>query len=438
MTVYNRAKKKKVTAAEAGPTVTKAAPAGIDFVSPVRELLMVRIARELDNRQLNQAQAAQSLCVSQPRISDLRRGLTSKFTIDALVQFVGLLDLKLSIDTVAEGEKQNICAWLDASEDAVPYYTRAMSFNPALAENYWKRGHAYFRTRQYDLAIGDYTRAMELDQSLQYLRINRAQAYAMLGQWSAAILDCEQLLAKKPEPEVSAWAYITMASTHQGFGQYDQALDCYDQAVAIAPDYFSGYFHRGDFLHSRGQLSGALADFSKVLEIDPDNSEAAARCASLGWEKENKQMDNNIKNPEPSGKSDLSALCTAGAQRALFLAREEASALGQSPTVQHLLLGLLVEGRGVAAKHLTHLQVSLEALRRLIAEGSSGSKSKEQSLDQILAQSYEECVPLGHKFIGSEHLLLSLLKDGKNSALFENLKVAPGPARTKLLSLLGA
>ena len=242
-----------------------------DFAGPLRELLMVRISREIDRLDINQAEAAQILGVSQPRISDLTRGLTSKFTIDALVEFAGLLGLRISIDVAESGQTQNLFAWLDASEDAIPYYTKCLSFNPADSESYWKRGHAYFRGRQYELAIGDYTRAMELDIDLQHLRINRAQAHTMLQQFSAARLDCEQFLSENTHPEHCAHAYAALANARTGPNQHALAMNDLELAIKIAPNYASTYLARGWILERSGEYHAALSDFTKVLELSPEN-----------------------------------------------------------------------------------------------------------------------------------------------------------------------
>lgn len=244
-----------------------------NFVEPVRELLMRRIAREIELRNWTQAQAAEFLGVSQPRISDLARGLTENFTIDSLVQWLGLLGLELKIDTKRGGTGENI-SLLDESEQAIPYYTKAIALSPQNTDSYWKRGHAYHQRGQYDLAIGDYTRAMELDANLQFLRINRAQSYICLGQYGAAILDCDSLIAQKAEALTCSWAYITRASARQAQGNERAALDEYARAISAAPDSSSAYFHRAILFESMQNFKAAMKDFLQVLKLEPNNIQA--------------------------------------------------------------------------------------------------------------------------------------------------------------------
>jgi len=409
---------------------------GPDFARPLRELLMVRIARELDRRDLNQAEAAEILGVSQPRISDLTRGLTAKFTIDTLVEFAGLLGLKLSIDVVEAGQKQNLFAWLDASEDAIPYYTKCLSFNPADAENYWKRGHAYFRTRQYELAIGDYTRAMELDLDLQHLRINRAQAYTMLQQFSAARLDCEQFLSESTNPEHCAQAHAALANARTGPNQHALAMNDLEQAINIAPNYASNYLARGWILERQGEYSSALSDFAKVLELAPENVYAKESHHKVSELLKAKSLKGGKQEMKVSpAKQEFDRLFTVTAQKALLLARREADRERRGVDEVHLLSGLLQEGQGIASKNLKHLNVNEETLRA-IRVISSAKQSKPINFDHVLEQAYVEALRLKHDYIGSEHLLLALFDSAEAEPIFEHLKIVSADAKAKLLEML--
>ncbi len=236
---------------------SRQARAQADFVEPVRELLMLRVSREIDRREWTQAQAAKFLGVTQPRISDLTRGLTERFTIDALVHWLGLLGMELKIDTKSGGKSESLYAWLDASEEAIPYYTKVIASQPGHTESYWKRAYAYHQRGQYDLAVGDYTRAMELDATLQYLRINRAQSYVCLGQFSSAFLDYDQLISQNPDSSTCASAYFNRGTLHEWMKSYQ----------------------------------AAIKDFSRVLEIEPNNNQAQQHLDNIRKKAENKNDD---------------------------------------------------------------------------------------------------------------------------------------------------
>ncbi len=115
---------------------------------------------------------------------------------------------------------------------------------------------------------------------------------------------------------------------------------------------------------------------------------------------------------------------TDRARRVLVLAQEEARLLNHSFIgTEHILLGLIHEGEGVAAKALESLGVSLEAVREKVAEtigpaGSSTTASPPFSprAKRVLELSLREALQLGHNYIGTEHMLLGLVREGEGVA----------------------
>jgi len=132
---------------------------------------------------------------------------------------------------------------------------------------------------------------------------------------------------------------------------------------------------------------------------------------------------------------NIERVCTSSAEKALLFAREEAKTTGRSVDAKLLMLGLLKEGKGIGAKHLAYMNVSAETLRRLEPLETNTSAP---GLERYLELAFEECHQLGHEFIGSEHLLLSVLSDAENGEIFQKLNVDPGDARRRLLQWLGA
>jgi ATP-dependent Clp protease ATP-binding subunit ClpC len=115
---------------------------------------------------------------------------------------------------------------------------------------------------------------------------------------------------------------------------------------------------------------------------------------------------------------------TDRARRVLVLAQEEARLLNHNFIgTEHILLGLIHEGEGVAAKALESLGVSLEAVREKIEEtvgpaGSSttGSPPFTPRAKKVLELSLREALQLGHNYIGTEHMLLGLVREGEGVA----------------------
>ncbi len=138
---------------------------------------------------------------------------------------------------------------------------------------------------------------------------------------------------------------------------------------------------------------------------------------------------------------------TERARKALALAQEAAGSFGHSYVgSEHLLLGLLREGGGPAAKALTAAGVTDEALVKEI-EALSGRGTPDASAPQgmtprtkrIIELAIQSAAQMGTGYVGTEHLLLGLLREGENVALtaLANLKLTPQALAEKLSTVLG-
>ena len=115
---------------------------------------------------------------------------------------------------------------------------------------------------------------------------------------------------------------------------------------------------------------------------------------------------------------------TDRARRVLVLAQEEARMLNHNYIgTEHILLGLIHEGEGVAAKGLTELGISLDAVRQqveeIIGEGQqapSGHIPFTPRSKKVLELSLREALQLNHNYIGTEHILLGLIREGEGVA----------------------
>jgi prophage maintenance system killer protein len=117
---------------------------------------------------------------------------------------------------------------------------------------------------------------------------------------------------------------------------------------------------------------------------------------------------------------DMFMLFTDQARQVVVLAQHEARGLGhRSVGTEHLLLGLLTEGEGVAASALESLGISLEEARDRVEEivgrgqgAPAGHIPFTPRAKKVLEGSLREALQFGHTYIGTEHLLLSLLAEG--------------------------
>lgn len=137
---------------------------------------------------------------------------------------------------------------------------------------------------------------------------------------------------------------------------------------------------------------------------------------------------------------------TDRARRVVVLAQEEARLLNHSYIgTEHILLGLIHEGEGVAAKGLEALGISLEAVRAQVEEiiGQGGSSPSGHipftpRAKKVLELSLREALQLGHNYIGTEHILLGLIREGEGVAAQVLVKLGAdlGRVRQQVIQLL--
>ncbi len=138
---------------------------------------------------------------------------------------------------------------------------------------------------------------------------------------------------------------------------------------------------------------------------------------------------------------------TETAIKVIMLAQEEARRLGHNFVgTEQILLGLLGEGTGVAAKVLQSMGVNLKDARteveKIISRGSGFVGSEipfTPRAKRVLELSLEEARQMGHNYIGTEHLLLSLIREGEGvaSRVLENLGVNLSKVRIQVIRTLG-
>ncbi|TPG14837.1 ATP-dependent Clp protease ATP-binding subunit [Pedococcus bigeumensis] len=115
---------------------------------------------------------------------------------------------------------------------------------------------------------------------------------------------------------------------------------------------------------------------------------------------------------------------TDRARRVVVLAQEEARMLNHNYIgTEHILLGLIHEGEGVASKALESLGISLESVREQVQEiigqgqqAPSGHIPFTPRAKKVLELSLREALQLGHNYIGTEHILLGLIREGEGVA----------------------
>ena len=139
---------------------------------------------------------------------------------------------------------------------------------------------------------------------------------------------------------------------------------------------------------------------------------------------------------------------TERAQKVLALSQEEAARLGHNNIgTEHILLGLIREGEGIAAKALESLGLEIskiqEEVEKLIGKGNQPVQAMHHytpRAKKVVELSQDEARKLGHSYVGTEHILLGLIREGEGVAarVLNNLGVSLNKARQQVLQLLGS
>ncbi|QKY70921.1 ATP-dependent protease ATP-binding subunit ClpC [Lentibacillus sp. CBA3610] len=138
---------------------------------------------------------------------------------------------------------------------------------------------------------------------------------------------------------------------------------------------------------------------------------------------------------------------TERAQKVLALSQEEAVRLGHNNIgTEHILLGLVREGNGIAAKALESLGLEVSKIQQEVEKLIGTGKQPMQTIHytprakKVVELSQDEARKLGHSYVGTEHILLGLIREGEGVAarVLNNLGVSLNKARQQVLQLLGS
>jgi hypothetical protein len=133
-------------------------------------------------------------------------------------------------------------------------------------------------------------------------------------------------------------------------------------------------------------------------------------------------------------------------RRVLVLAQEEARLLNHGFVgTEHILLGLIHEGEGVAARALESLGITLEAARAQVEAQIGRTRGPPRKsppftprAKKVLELSLREALQLGHSFVGTEHLLLGLVREGEGvgAQVLTSMGVPPVHVRQRVIALM--
>ena len=242
----------------------------------LRESLAAQVAELLAERGWTQIQAAQFLGVTQPRISNLVRGQTHKFTLDTLVEWLFALGRTVQL-TVAERPAYDA----DDRESllqTVAYQTRVLELEPTNATAFGRRASAYERLGELSLALADYSCQIKLAPDKCGALFNRARVHGSAGNTEQALADYAELEARFPDEN----PYSNRGLLFDRLGRSEEALADFTRAIEREPQRPGPWWNRACLHEKLGHRDEAISDLHHVLEADPGYTLARERLERLG------------------------------------------------------------------------------------------------------------------------------------------------------------
>jgi tetratricopeptide (TPR) repeat protein len=153
--------------------------------------------------------------------------------------------------------------------DAADAYRHVVALRPELAVAHNKLGAALFKLGRFDEAIAAFDRAIELQPGYLEAEVSRANTLHMLG-----IL---------PDERRAHYAALNaeLGDKYRKNGAISFAVHCYRQAITMQHDFVRAHYSLGHVLESQKDVVGALESYRRVVEIDPDYSDALMRVSAL-------------------------------------------------------------------------------------------------------------------------------------------------------------
>jgi len=157
-------------------------------------------------------------------------------------------------------------------EVALMYFNRALDFNPRSIEAINGRAQAYYGLGDYAATIEDYTTIIELGEATSVTYYNRGLAYSAQGEWEQSNLDLTRVI--EADAELAPAAYVTRGYNYFAQDAIESALEDFDAALRLRPDYAPAYLERGKAMLAQGDQEEALANFNRAIGLDVEYAEA--------------------------------------------------------------------------------------------------------------------------------------------------------------------
>lgn len=183
-------------------------------------------------------------------------------------------------------------------DEAIASYRQAIEHNPNFYLSHHNLGETLAKLDRWDEAVTSYDRAIQLNPNSVWSYYNLGEALAKLCRWEDAIasylhaiqlspdfyrfyINLGEVLCKRGRSEEAAALYCQAAESLAQQHRWDEADNCYSQAIKLNPSVKNDYRNLTETLTKQRQLDVAIATTSKSIDIDPDRAESYCQLGNL-------------------------------------------------------------------------------------------------------------------------------------------------------------
>jgi tetratricopeptide (TPR) repeat protein len=162
-------------------------------------------------------------------------------------------------------------------QSAIKKFSKAIEANPKLLDAYLFRGNAYIDNGEYAQGVIDLDHVIQIRPDNAVAYYNRGIGHMALGHKDQALADADQSILLAPE---EAGYYLHRGIIHSFREEYDLSLKDADKVIELG-DAKKGHNNRAVVFEKKGDDPAAIAEWTKVLEIEPNNSTAYCKRGIL-------------------------------------------------------------------------------------------------------------------------------------------------------------
>lgn len=148
-------------------------------------------------------------------------------------------------DSDAYNNLGNVYYRLSRFSEAIASYERAINISPNDIDIYCNRGDAYDELARFEKAIEDYTKAIEINSKYAAAYNGRANSYIKTEKYKEALVDVNIALQYAEDKDERAVCLDTRGEVYYEMGEYEKALDDYNESITLDAKYWEGYYKRG-------------------------------------------------------------------------------------------------------------------------------------------------------------------------------------------------